>query len=278
MTADEIMALIRASGKPHYVYVLRRPNGEPLPFYVGVGTGRRLLDHEIFAKRPNMRSHKLGIIRKIWAVGGSVDYTVHAWFETRQAAEQCEAELVGQIGRRDIGTGPLSNLTAGGEGASAPSDELRAIKSKVARVAWETRDRLLPHLNNAETRAKATASRIGRKRGVYNWTTKPGPKEHQRAAYSERMKADPPSRRPGVAAKMAATKLGKPIENHWTKDPARKELITRGAHPRARPIEIKGQRFECIEDAREQLGVCRATVEYWLRRGMNGARRISDPC
>src|SRR3954470_15117548 len=115
MTADEMMALIRASGKPHYVYVLRRPNGEQ--FYVGVGTGRRVLDHEIFAKRPNMRSHKLGIIRKIWAAGGSVDYVVHAGFETRQAAERCEAELVGQIGRRDIGTGPLSNLTAGGEGA-----------------------------------------------------------------------------------------------------------------------------------------------------------------
>jgi hypothetical protein len=274
MNQADILALIKASGKPHYVYVLRRPSG--LPFYVGIGTGRRLLDHAIFARRENLDSHKLRVIRKLWRLGHSIDYTVHAFFDQRAAAEKAEAELIAEIGRRDLRTGPLTNVTAGGEGAPSPSDAVLSARSMALKATWAKRDRVkaTAHLRGADVMERAASNRIGQKRGPYTqrdltWVT-----PELRAKRSEFILANPIASRPGVRAKMSASKLGKSVPNHWTKDPAHKAKITRGAHPRARPIEIQGKQFACKQDAVEQFPVPLATLDYWLKRGKNGARYI----
>lgn len=275
MTADEVMALIRASDKPHYVYVLSRPCGTP--FYVGIGTARRFLDHEIFARRAKLRSRKLSVIRKIWREGGQVVYSIYGWFGERGAAERAEAELVLKIGRSDLGTGTLTNATSGGEGASGISDEGRARKSAKAKEAWavlladeKKRTASLSAMHSPSARAKAAASRTGQKRPPYkprdsSWVT-----DELRAARSAFLKADPVSKRPGVAAKISAAKLGKSVPNHWTKDPSK--VWTRGAHPRAVAVELDGQTFACIADAADHFGVVPETIARWMKNPEPTAR------
>ena len=60
----------------------------------------------------------------------------HGWyadiiaeFENEADAFQCEKEVIVFFGRRDLGTGPLVNLTEGGEGTSSPKSE--AHKKKI---------------------------------------------------------------------------------------------------------------------------------------------------
>jgi hypothetical protein len=273
MNASDVLALIKSRSKRrHYVYVLLRPDESP--FYVGVGTGRRILDHAIFARRPELDSHKLRVIRKLWRLGRDIDYAIHAFFDNRSEAESAEAVLISKLGRRDLRTGPLSNVTAGGEGAPSPSNASLSARSLSLKATWAQRDRkaATAHLNNIEVRARAAASRIGKKREPYKprdpkWVT-----DEFRAKQRALMLANPLSRRPGVVAKMSATKLGKRVPNHWTKDPAHKSRITRGAHPRARQIEIGGRKFACKQDAVDQIPVALSTLDYWLKRGSHGAR------
>lgn len=219
MDASDVLALIKAESRRFYVYLLCRPDGTP--FYVGVGTGRRLLDHAIFARRPSLDSHKLRVIRALWCRGEDIRYEIAAWFEDRGRAEMREAEIIAQIGRRDLRTGPLTNVTAGGEGAPSPGDEVLTRRSESLRAAWARRDtrdkaRAVAHLQTPQVRARAAASRrLGKKRGPYNWTRTPGPKGDARARLSAALKASPLPHRPGVAVKIAAANTGKT----WSIDP-----------------------------------------------------------
>lgn len=100
MLESEALALIKASAKPHYLYILKKPDGTP--FYVGVGTGRRILDHAIRARRPSETSHKLNTIRKIWLSGENVDYEIVGWFDNWHDAAAAEVEEIAKYGRRDL--------------------------------------------------------------------------------------------------------------------------------------------------------------------------------
>lgn len=216
MTADEVLAVIRGSGKPHYVYVLHKPDG--VPFYVGIGTGRRILDHAIVARRKTAPdSHKIRTIRAIWRTGLEIDYRIAGSFSDWADAAAAEAALIASIGRRDIHTGPLSNVTAGGDGATGLSPERLASRSEKMRAVWAKRDKkaAMAHLHNPAVKAKEIAGKTGKKRGPYNWVNKPGPKAEARARLSAALKADPLSRRPGIADKIARANRGKT----WKIDP-----------------------------------------------------------
>lgn len=124
-----------------YVYQLSRPNGEP--FYIGMGSGDRINFHEKKAQRGD-RSHKSNIIRKIIASGESVVKTVLGRFACAHDAKIAERKWIARLGRRDLGTGPLVNHTAGGDGATGWSDALRRKHSIATRIG----------MSNPSTRAK----------------------------------------------------------------------------------------------------------------------------
>lgn len=252
MTADEVMALIRASDKPFYCYVLQRPCGEPI--YIGIGTKRRILDHEIFARRPILKSHKLAVIRKIWRSGRQVEYQIVDWFEDRPAAEAAERQWIATMGRRDLGDGPLTNITDGGEGAPAPSEDVRKARSERCKAAWDRRKssgETCDHLHTPEVKAKARRAREARSesgppRKPAIFTQKPGRQSQEsRRALSEQLKADPVSRRPGVGAKISAALRGR-------------------KNPRAsRMVVIDGVSFGSIREAASAFGVDRGTIIRW---------------
>lgn len=127
MTAA-IVAEIRASKKPYYVYVLSRPDGTP--FYAGMGSGLRVLRHEGYARATDQKTHLLNTIRKIWVAGGKVGRRIESWHDSRAEAAKREVELIAIIGRRDLGTGPLVNQTTGGDGGRKLGPAARKARSE----------------------------------------------------------------------------------------------------------------------------------------------------
>ena len=102
MTAEEVLALIKASEKRFYCYILSRPDGRP--FYVGSGKGKRVFAHEFDARR-GYRGHKQSLIRRILKDGEGIDYSITEFFEMREDASAEECRLIALYGRADIGTG-----------------------------------------------------------------------------------------------------------------------------------------------------------------------------
>ena len=115
MNKNEIEALLASSTARHYVYHLLRP--DTTPFYVGKGQNRRIFDHEREAKGVG-RNYKLNTIRQITALGHSLRYTIVAFYDSEEECLAHEVSDIKRIGRHDLKTGPLTNLTDGGEGTS----------------------------------------------------------------------------------------------------------------------------------------------------------------
>lgn len=122
MRRDEVEALLRGNQGRFYVYQLSRPDGTP--FYIGKGFGRRIFHHEVEAKGAGC-SHKLNTIRLIARQGGTIDYAIRAFFDCEVDCHAFEMAEITRIGRFDLKTGPLTNLTAGGEGTVGLSEETR---------------------------------------------------------------------------------------------------------------------------------------------------------
>ncbi len=124
MSRTEAQVHLAAVTARFYVYVLCRPDGTP--FYVGKGLGKRVFQHEAEAWNTTRVSHKLNVIRRIRADGGTVGYVFDGFFADESAAHARERALIAQIGRHDLGRGPLTNQLDGGEGAANPSAEVQA--------------------------------------------------------------------------------------------------------------------------------------------------------
>jgi hypothetical protein len=119
--AETESVLATADGR-FYVYLLLRPDGTP--FYVGKGKERRVFFHESEALGDG-RTHKLNIIRQIQKSGGRIGYDILGFYEDEAECHALEIAEILRIGRHDLRTGSLTNLTAGGEGTSGLSEETK---------------------------------------------------------------------------------------------------------------------------------------------------------
>lgn len=168
----------------YYVYVLYDYEREP--FYVGMATirtdgkGQRILGHEREA-RAGVKSAKADAIRDIWAQGGTVSYEIDSYPETLDETFKRERELIGLIGRADLGVGPLTNHTCGADGAFnvVLTPEQRSRRGAASKTA-EFKERItLRHadpafkefhgaatrdgMNTPEAKAKMVAAKLGTK-------------------------------------------------------------------------------------------------------------------
>jgi hypothetical protein len=133
----EIRATISArQAEHHYIYVLCYADGRP--FYVGKGVNERLFCHESEARNLPTRSHKLNVIRSIFKSGSRLGYVLDSFFSDERHALARERRLIQEIGRHDLRTGPLTNQTDGGEGASNPS--LASRRRRAATLGGEAAD------------------------------------------------------------------------------------------------------------------------------------------
>ena len=89
------------------------------PFYVGKGKGKRFLHHVTQKRVIGENKHKTSIIKKIIQNTGSSDIPKKIIYCSSEAeAFELERFLIKIIGWHDLGKGPLTNHTDGGEGQS----------------------------------------------------------------------------------------------------------------------------------------------------------------
>ncbi len=83
------------------------------PFYVGKGKGKRF--EEIYWSRNSFFKNKINKIKKLGFI--PVIFKLYENISEEESFE-FEKQLIKEIGRFDLGTGPLVNMTNGGEGSS----------------------------------------------------------------------------------------------------------------------------------------------------------------
>lgn len=105
----------RTDGDYQFGDVYRGPDK---PFYVGMGSFNRPYEHLAEARRSTRKTHKLNKIRRILKTHESYGVTLIGAPLTRKQAISLEIRAIAVIGRHDLGEGPLTNKTNGGEGAS----------------------------------------------------------------------------------------------------------------------------------------------------------------
>jgi hypothetical protein len=88
-----------------YTYII-----DGLPRYVGKGVWRRWTAHRKKNTRLGNKLQKIKQLTGKWIVPDIVS------FESDEAAQREEKRLIKLYGREDLGTGPLYNLTDGGDG------------------------------------------------------------------------------------------------------------------------------------------------------------------
>src|SRR5260370_21912288 len=122
-----------------YVYTLAYPESMGgYVFYVGKGRRDRITVHEREA-RNNVKSHKCGVIRKIWRNGEQIVKEKIAFFDdSPEAAALYEVALI--FFMRPYGH--LTNEADGGEGAVgvSPSAETRQKKSVASTQYWRSEE------------------------------------------------------------------------------------------------------------------------------------------
>lgn len=110
-----------------YVYGLYDPRTNQ-PFYIGKGKGARMFMHLREAKLPpenQTNKLKCAIINNIMQVGFKPIITKINLNLSEEEALNQEIILIKQIGRLIDGTGPLSNLTKGGETGSGHPEPIK---------------------------------------------------------------------------------------------------------------------------------------------------------
>lgn len=101
------------------------------PFYVGYGRGNRKYFH-LNESKTKKNSLKLNKIRKLNSLNLKPIILTYKENLSEENAKKLEIEIITSIGRVNLNTGPLSNLTNGGDGTSGLvfSKELREKLSK----------------------------------------------------------------------------------------------------------------------------------------------------
>ncbi len=104
----------------YYVYRHIRPD-KNIPFYIGIGKGRRCW----------YRSGRNEIWNRIVSKNnGAFEYEILSSELTIQQAYEKEKEFISLYGRLNLGSGSLANMTSGGDGCSGMSDETKGKISK----------------------------------------------------------------------------------------------------------------------------------------------------
>ena len=102
-----------------YVYHYCDPESGT-PFYVGKGKGRRAYVHLTACKRPKHCCYDAFFykkLRKMLSKGIEPTIEIIQRFSKSEEALKFEVSDIKRIGRRNLGLGPLTNLTDGGEGS-----------------------------------------------------------------------------------------------------------------------------------------------------------------
>ena len=170
----------------YYTYIYRDPSRNNEPIYIGKGCELRFLNH---TRRKDIHpfSQRLAYMRN-----NNINPVVSIIpCESEELALLVEMEAISKYGRKDLGLGPLLNLTDGGDGASGNtfnrgrkhSDEskknmsagqigkkqdpevgvLRGLKRRGYKHTDDTKAKMSAHVFSDDHKAKLSAALTGKK-------------------------------------------------------------------------------------------------------------------
>lgn len=154
----------------YYVYQLRLENSDK-PFYIGKGKGNRITNHFTDSSR-KLNNIKNKIISKAEKQGIKILSEFLCTGLSEESALSLEMKLIKLLGRRDINTGILANMTDGGEGksgaiASLETRKKRSESLKICGRDWtpseETKAKISKTLKGRPITQEILAKRIGKK-------------------------------------------------------------------------------------------------------------------
>jgi len=162
---------IESYARVFYVYILFDLRGVPL--YVGKGKGDRWYAHESSERHNNRHNNTYlrAVVREAKRLKRRLPRVKIREGLTETEAFATEIALIAAIGRKDLGTGPLANLTEGGDGPTPSAEHVRKITaarlaSPKQQAAWlRSRGRASPmrgRRHKAKSRAKTSAALAGR--------------------------------------------------------------------------------------------------------------------
>ena len=162
--AENALPLFANAGR-FYVYIYRdpRPSRRRRPIYVGKGMAARERADSHWSKGTH-NPILARLFRKFQKMNLTPTIELVGWFDDERAAFALEIALIRKIGRLDLKTGPLCNLTEGGEGVRIGAAGKAKIGAATKRF-WadpEARARLLSVRKAAitpEFRARLSAIR-----------------------------------------------------------------------------------------------------------------------
>lgn len=121
-----------------YVYGLYKFDYEP--FYVGKGKNNRYYDH--IKRRASYKTPVAKKVRSLMENGTKPEILIYQDKLNSINAYELETKMINMIGRRDLGTGPLLNLTDGGDGVSNVSQLTREkLRNKIVSEATKQKIR-----------------------------------------------------------------------------------------------------------------------------------------
>ncbi len=149
-----------------YVYIYYDPRKSPIePIYVGKGKGKRMSFHKNRAQNPILK-RKLDKIKDL-----GLEPIIEKFIDniSDEEALKIEIELITKYGRIDLKTGPLCNLTEGGDGTSGriASEETKKLWSEQRKGKKQTEAQYEANCNRTiseETREKQRQANKGHSR------------------------------------------------------------------------------------------------------------------
>jgi hypothetical protein len=124
------------------------------PIYIGKGQGDRVLKHI----KSNKKTKLINLNKKLIKEGIVPCYKILQEFENENEAHELESYLIKCIGREDLSTGPLFNLTSGGEGASGriwTKEEKTAVSERSINY-WNSVDEVCKKNHGIKSKANKT--------------------------------------------------------------------------------------------------------------------------
>lgn len=219
-----------------YVYLHRKATTGEI-FYVGKGTGDRAWQSSSGRRGLHWNSvaAKYGFTVEIAAAG------LQEWY-----AHELERELIALYGRRDLGLGPLINLTDGGEGGSGRKLSKEAAERHAAKVRAVTATTEWRKRHAASVKARSASPEWKEKNLVG------ARKRSENPSWREKLKAPAISRSadPAYRSKLSSALLKASADPEWRRKNTGKNRLLR-----AKPVVCieTGRVFEAGADALEWL-------------------------